>query len=276
MQHRVLSGGVPVAETTTPAPESRGARAPELRVIAATSTRLPVGSRREGEDDRRARSRYLLVSHPEGGLVLIDGGAGPGMVPRRGRGLTPVGLLTPWDLLAAIEVSPIQLTGAVATGLDPDRVSNFGRLPQGIPLYCCDRAFAAATSGGIAGGLPRPATQGPGASLGKARTALQPVSALPEAAWHGVTGRDLFGDGSCLLIALTDRTTGHIAVLMPRVERIAHPMLWLTRPDLRITAEDGNRALRGMPEVVRRLMKLDARLFHAADPGSTEIDVAEI
>jgi hypothetical protein len=248
----------------------------DLRVIAVTSTRLPIGPRPQRGADRRPRSRYLLVSHAGGGLALVDSGVGPSMVPKRGRGVAPVGLLGPWDFLAAIEVSPVQLTSVVLTGLERERVSNLGRLPAGIPVYCDDHVIRRGLHGGrvplmktLTGRIHR-------AQLGRAADNLRAVDWLPPASWHGVRGFDLFGDGACLLIPLSDRRSGHLGLLMPRVERLADPLVYLTRPDLRISAEDGNRALEAMPPEIRQLMRLGCRVMHAADPDPTELDVVEI
>lgn len=260
MEHQIITGGTRV-----------GSRA-ELRVIAATSARLPMGPRPSDREDSRRRSRYLLIAHPRKGLVLVDSGVGPSMIPTRGRGLTPIGLLSPWDLLAAIEVSPIHLTAAVVTGPEEDRLCNLARLPAGVPVFCDDRLRRKATSGGVVSRVSR----NPAALLGRAEASLQSLHVLPRVSWLGVEGHDLFGDGSCLLIPLDDRPTGSLALLMPQVERIAHPLVYLTRPDLQITAENGRRALETMPPTIRRLMKLDCRVLHSADPAPTEIDVIEI
>lgn len=263
MEHQVIPGGEPVSGPV--------AAPVELRVVAATSTRLPIGPRPEAGDSR-PRSRYLLISHPTRGLTLVDSGVGPAMVPSRGRGLNALGLLTPWDLLAAIEVSPGQISAVVLTGTEAERVSSLSRLPAGIPVLADARAVAQMRGGALA----RVTGRDRGAHLGRALEQLRPADTLPRSQWHGVEGFDLFEDGSCLLIPLSDRPSGHMALMMPRVERVPDPMLWLTRPDLRITGDAGAKALTALPREIRRLMKLGARVMHAADPEPTDIDVIEV
>lgn len=212
-----------------------------------------------------------MVSHPDRGLVLVDGGAGPSMVPSRGRGLKPVGLFTPWEFLSAIEVSPVHLRCVVVTGPEEDRVSNLDRLPTSVPVYL-DAAVLARHHAGLLGKW----IKGKGLPFNPDRQDLRSVDDMPLTGWGGVPGYDLFGDGSCLLIALDDRRSGHLAVLMPRVEGQAEALVYITRPDLRIASDSGTRALETMPKVIRTLMKQGARVMHSADPDQTSLDVIEI
>lgn len=257
-------------------PDGQRVGAAELRVIAATSTRLPMGPRPKQGADLRSRSRFLLLSHPEQGLTLVDSGVGPTMIPRHGRGSKTIGLFSPWDLLSTVELSPVHLNAVVVTGLEKDRISNLGRLPADIPVYCDDRALQRIWGGGLRDTMRGLAGRGHAARLGRARDNLRAANWLPEAVWQGVQGFDLYGDASCLLVPLSDRPTGHLALLMPRVEGLADPLVYLTRPNLRISSDAGGRALGGMPAEVRTLMRLGCRIIHAADPDQTELDLIEI
>ena len=242
----------------------------DLRVLAATSARVPIGN----ASHDRLRSRFLRIAHPRRGVTLVDGGAGSALVPRRLRGTNRVHLLTPWDLLAALDVPPARIRHAVLTGIAPDRLCNLERLPPDVPIYTDPTILRHVTArvSRLAGRLTATA---PTRLLGRARDALVTIDTLPPAAWSGIGGNDLFGDGSCLLLRISEAEGGAIALLMPRVERIAEPVLYITHPSFRFAGADRAHALANLPGLLKDIMALGCRVLHAADPDPSPIDIVE-
>ncbi len=160
-----------------------------------------------GMDDARVFSiGGILVRHPKGTL-LFDAGFGPGVDEHFRIGTPPLLRLatrydrqtTVADELRKAGITPAGLTAVVLTHAHWDHVSGLEALP-GVPVWVPESELAFVNSGDAAGKLAR--------TLG---TENYRTYAFPDGPYRGFpSSRDVFGDGSVVLVEGGGHTPGSI------------------------------------------------------------------
>ncbi len=197
----------PTAAMTAPAARPPAgmslAAVPSGRMYARASLAYEGGA----TDDARVFSiGGILVRHPKG-TVLFDAGFGPG-VDEHFRIGTPLLLrlaskydrqTTVADQLRAAGIVPSDLTAVILTHAHWDHVSGLEALP-GVPVWVSEAELAFVKGEDRAGALSR--------RLG---TDSYRAYDFPDGAYRGfLTSRDVFGDGSVVLVPAGGHTPGSI------------------------------------------------------------------
>lgn len=161
------------------------------------------------DDQRVFAAGAILVQHPKG-ILLFDAGFGPGVDQHIRTGPWLLRTATRYDRqttvaeqLAAAGVTPSSLTAVILTHAHWDHVSGLEALP-GVPVWVTGEELAFVRGGDDATKLAR--------QLG---TSSYKTYAFPNGPYLGFPrSRDLFGDGSVVLVPAPGHTPGSIVAFV--------------------------------------------------------------
>lgn len=199
-----------------------------LRVMACGSTVFPLSRvfRGRGLPRRVFPSNVFLYTHPSGRRVLVDTGypptfRGTGLVGTLYRRILPASVgpdETVDQRLLALGLTPADVEFVVLTHLHPDHVGGV-RWFAGARFVLSSGQIASLRRSRVREGIFRPLLP-PWFAAGVV------ADEEPAVTIAGLSGFDLFGDGSVLVVSLPGHARGHLGVLFDGAVLVAGDAAW--------------------------------------------------
>jgi glyoxylase-like metal-dependent hydrolase (beta-lactamase superfamily II) len=203
------------------------------RLYAVINSTIPAPARLLGEGGGTLNLlvRFLVIEHPEEGLILVDGGYGPeisSLESLKGLGYrtligAPETYCTPAEALRQMGYDPQDIRHVILTHLHADHICNLGFIPRMARLHLSkpditilNRFVKTGKAPGLRSGLFPELVHGHLITEGQAIDECPHVSIDPGCG-RKVTGFDLLGDGSILAVHLPGHTPGHFGIFVPQV-----------------------------------------------------------